>query len=176
MSAELFLCRIPWGCRAAGSSLALLLIYNNWVSSEAFQGWVSNFFSPLYNRKNLWINLTKANTSHDSFPDKTPTEINCHFSSEPFSCERTARIGTLSVSYNFDWHWNRCNSISRPSTTNCFLLFSSADRKHHVGSKSPSSSTQLPPWGCSSPHSWLWAGSTQGRTLSLCRARGCRPS
>lgn len=146
MSIVLFLCRIPWGCRAAGSSPALLLIYNNWFSSKAFhlsQGFVYFlFFFSLYNRKNLWINLTKANTSHDSFPDKTPTEINCHFcSGEPFSCERNARIGTLSASCNFDWHWNHCNSISRPSKTNCFLLFSSADRKHHVGSKTPSIST-----------------------------------
>lgn len=146
MSTVLFLCRMPSGCRAAGSSLAPLLIYNNWFSSKAFhlsQGLVSLlFFSPLYNRKNLWINLTKANTSHDSFPDKTPTEINCHFcSGESFSYERNARIGTLSVSYNFDWHRNRCNPISRPSTTNCFLLFSTADTKLHVGSKTPCIST-----------------------------------
>lgn len=74
MSAVLFLCRMPWGCRAAGSSLALLLIYNNCFSSKAFHlswGLVSFLFFFLHCIIERICELIWPKQTHPTIPSQT---------------------------------------------------------------------------------------------------------
>lgn len=74
MSAVLFLCRMPWGCRAAGSSPALLLIYNNCFLSKAFnlsQGLVYFLFFFLHCIIKRICELIWPKQTHPTMPSQT---------------------------------------------------------------------------------------------------------
>lgn len=135
----LFPCVLLQGCKAVRTSTSLLLIYKKWLLSKAFnflQPFVYFLFSPHCIKERI-CELIWPKQTHPTVLSQTkvPLRSTVTFTQENFSCERTARIGTLSTSYNFACRWNHYSFISRPSITYWFLLFSFKGKPHHLVSK-----------------------------------------